>query len=299
MLRVVLEPHGSDMAAVVDRETFILPRSVAPDVEAFAVGDIHGRPDLLRALLDEASREPRRRPRRAIVFLGDLVDRGPDSLGAIDLASGAGTMIGAEDSIALMGNHEAMMRLALDPKTPFEAALDALGNWLNNGGAAAVRQFASFDVSPGGPEELLTVLRVALPERVRRWLESLRTCWRSQDVLFVHAGVNPRVDLDEFLEAPWNAPLAELDEDRHWAWVRWPFLEFEPGAGGFSGLFVVHGHTPNDARRDPSHARQIANYRLNLDAGSGITGRAKMAVFRGDEVKVLTALGPTNRMLQG
>src|SRR5271157_2897954 len=77
------------MAAVVSRETFVLPRAVAPDVEVFAVGDIHGRTDLLRALLDEAAREPKLRQRRAIVFLGDLVDRGPDSLGAIDLAIGA------------------------------------------------------------------------------------------------------------------------------------------------------------------------------------------------------------------
>ena len=50
---------------------------------------------------------------------------------------------------------------------------------------------------------------------------------------------------------------------------------------GFSGLFVVHGHTPNDARRDASHADQIKRFRLNLDAGSGLTGVAKMAIIRG------------------
>ncbi|HYA72704.1 MAG TPA: metallophosphoesterase, partial [Roseiarcus sp.] len=76
------------MSIVVDRHAFVLPRSGAPDVEIFAIGDIHGRADLLAALLEEAAREPRRAPRRAIVFLGDLIDRGPDSLGAIDLAIG-------------------------------------------------------------------------------------------------------------------------------------------------------------------------------------------------------------------
>ncbi len=285
------------MAAVVNRETFALPRAVPPDVEVFAVGDIHGRPDLLQALLDEAAGEPKRRERRAIVFLGDLVDRGADSLGAIELAISAGERIHADEAIALMGNHEAMMRLALDPRTSWEDAIDALAAWLRNGGAAAVRQFADFDAPPDGPEELLTLIRVALPERVRRWLESLRAYWRSQDVLFVHAGVNPNVELDRFLETPWNEPLAELDEDRHWAWVRWPFLEASPGPGGFSGLFVVHGHTPNDAQPNPSHADQIRRFRLNLDAGSGLTGLAKMAVIRGNEATVLTALGPTNRML--
>jgi serine/threonine protein phosphatase 1 len=191
-----------------------------------------------------------------------------------------------------------MMRLALDPKTPFEAALEALENWLRNGGTAVIRQFASFEVAPHGPEELLTLLRVAAPERVRQWLQSLGSHWRCQDVLFVHAGVNPHVDLAAFLAAPWNTPLADLDEERHWAWVRWPFLDFDPGSSGYANLFVVHGHTPNDARRNPLHADQISRFRLNLDAGSGMTGLAKMAVFRGDEAKVLTAVGPTNRMLE-
>ena len=285
------------MAAVVERQTFTLPRAVAPDTEIFAVGDIHGRPDLLHALLDEAAREPHRRERRVLVFLGDLVDRGHDSLGAIDLAMAAGARIGADEQIGLMGNHEAMMRLALDPRTPWEDALEAFENWLRNGGGAVVRQFAAFEFEPGGPEALLTVIRVALPERIRKWLEGLRTHWRSGETLFVHAGVNPAVDLEAFLAVPWNAPLAEIHEDTHWAWVRWPFLEASPGPDGFSGYFVVHGHTPNDARPNPSHREQIQNFRLNLDAGSGRTGYAKMGVFRGDEVKVLTALGPTNAML--
>jgi serine/threonine protein phosphatase 1 len=285
------------MSAVVDRHTFLLPRSVPPDVEIFAIGDLHGRTDLLHSLLDEAALEPRRRERRAIVFLGDLVDRGPDSLGAIDLAVGAAQRLGANESIMLMGNHEAMMRLALDPSTPWDAAIDALETWLSNGGAATIREFAEFGVAPAGPEEFLTILRVACPERVRVWLASLRPYWRSGEVLFVHAGLNPHVDLDAFLALPWNTPLDELDEERHWAWVRWPFLEFMPGPDGWSGLFVVHGHTPNDARPDPSHADQIARFRLNLDAGSGVTGRAKMAVFRGNEAKIVTAVGPTNRMM--
>ena len=285
------------MAAVVDRETFALPRAVAPDVEVFAVGDIHGRSDLLQALLDEAASEPKRRERRVIVFLGDLVDRGPDSLGAIDLTIGAGERIHADDAIALMGNHEAMMRLVLDSRTPGEDAIDALATWLHNGGAATIRQFAGLDAPPDDVEELLAHIRAALPVRVLRWLESLRPHWRSQDLLFVHAGVNPDIALDGFLETPWNEPLAELEEDHHWAWVRWPFLEASPGPGGFSGLFVVHGHTPNDARPKPSHADQIRRFRLNLDAGSGLTGQAKMAVIRGDQATVLTALGPTNRML--
>jgi serine/threonine protein phosphatase 1 len=285
------------MSVIVERQGFSLPLGVSPEAEVFAVGDIHGRSDLLTALIGEAAREPRLRVRRTIVFLGDLVDRGPDSVGAIDLAMAAKARVGADEAVALMGNHEAMMRLALDSETPWEDAIDAFNTWAANGGDRTMAEFVEADASPKDLNDRLTAVRASLPARVRAWLESLQASWRSGDVLFVHAGVNPRVELESFLTAPWNTPLAELDEDRHWAWVRWPFLEHRPRKGGFSGYFVVHGHTPNDARRDPSHADQIAQFRLNLDAGSGLTGVAKMAIIRGRQAEVVAAHGTTNRQL--
>ena len=284
------------MSVVVERHVFSLPLGVSPEAEVFVVGDIHGRSDLLAALIDEAAREPKLRDRRAIVFLGDLVDRGPDSLGAIDLAIGAKARVGADEAVALMGNHEAMMRLALDPQTPWADAIDALDTWIANGGDRTMAEFVETDQAPEDLDALLKTARAALPPRVRAWLESLRASWRSGDTLLVDAGVNPQVELEGFLALPWNTPLARLDEDRHWAWVRWPFLEYRP-LKGFSGFFVVHGHTPNDARRDPSHADQIAGFRLNLDAGSGMTGVAKMAIIRGRQAEVVAARGPTNREL--
>ncbi len=285
------------MSAAAERREFALPFAASADEEIFAVGDIHGRSDLFAALIDEAAREPRRLAKRAIVFLGDLVDRGPDSLGAIDLATGAAARIGADQAIALMGNHEAMMRLALDPATPRDVAIEALETWIANGGDRTLAEFIEADEPPEDLDDLLEAARVSLPERVRIWLESLRVSWRSGDLLFVHAGVNPRFDREEFLAAPWNVPLASLDEERHWAWVRWPFLKHRPGPQGFGGVFVVHGHTPNDARRDASHEDQIAGFRLNLDAGSGLTGIAKMAIIRGRRAEVVTARGPSNREL--
>jgi serine/threonine protein phosphatase 1 len=285
------------MSVVVERQGFSLPLGVSPEAEVFAVGDIHGRSDLLAALIDEAAREPKLRDRRAIVFLGDLVDRGPDSLGAIDLAIGAKARVGADEAVALMGNHEAMMRLALDSETPWDDAIDALDTWIANGGDRTMAEFVKTDEAPEDLDALLKAARAALPQRVHAWLESLRASWRSGDVLFVHAGVNPQVELEAFLAVPWNTPLARLDEDRHWAWVRWPFLQHRPRKGGFSGFFVAHGHTPNDARRDPSHADQIAGFRLNLDAGSGLTGVAKMAIIRGRQAEVVAAHGATNRQL--
>ena len=287
------------MPVVIERHAFSLPLSAADDAEIFAIGDIHGRSDLLAALIDEAAREPRLRAKRAIVFLGDLVDRGPDSLGAIDLAIGAKARLGADEAISLMGNHEALMRLALDSETPPKAAADAFEIWIANGGDRTLAEFVRGNSPRSDRRALIEAARASLPPRVRAWLESLRASWRSGALLFVHAGVNPEIGLDAFLALPWNIPLAELDQDRHWAWVRWPFLGHSPGKAGFDGFLVVHGHTPNDARRDPSHADQIARFRLNLDAGSGMTGLAKMAVIRGREAEVVAARGPANREFMG
>jgi hypothetical protein len=128
------------MSVVVERRGFSLPLGVSPEAEIFAVGDIHGRSDLLVALIDEAAREPKLRDKRTIVFLGDFVDRGSDSLGAIELAMGAKARVGADEAIALMGNHEAMMRLALDPETPWDDAIDAFDTWIANGGDRTLAQ---------------------------------------------------------------------------------------------------------------------------------------------------------------
>ncbi len=270
---------------------------VSPEAEIFAVGDIHGRSDLLAALIDEAAREPKLRDKRTIVFLGDFVDRGSDSLGAIDLAMAAKARVGADEAIALMGNHETMMRLALDPETPWDDAIDAFDTWLGNGGDRTMAEFVKSEQPPEYFDDLLTEARASLPPRIRAWLGSLRASWRSGQVLFVHAGVNPQAELETFLGVPWNIPLAKLDEDFHWAWVRRPFLEHRPGADGFGGFFVVHGHTPNDARRAASHADQIFGFRLNLDAGSAMTGVAKMAIIRDRYAEVVSARGTTRRGL--
>jgi len=271
------------------RESLSLPRSVEPDVEIFAIGDIHGRSDLLEALLEAASREPRLAPRRRLVFLGDIVDRGPDNLGAIRLALRAAETIGADDVVNLMGNHETMMRMALDPATARFEAHEAFQSWLNNGGGRVVAEILHTDRPPADPDELRNAVRHALPLEVERWLETLVPHVRSGDVLFVHAGLNPRIPLRDMLATPWNMPLGAVAPDAHWAWVRRPFLEHQPGPDGWSGFFVVHGHSPNDSRYTTSAAAQVRRFRLNLDGGSAVTGVAKMGILRGAFAEVVTA----------
>jgi serine/threonine protein phosphatase 1 len=286
------------MALSLRREIFALPRAPADGVEILAIGDIHGRADLFEALLEAGGREPKRAARRVLVLTGDLVDRGPENLATLDLAREAGGRVGADEFAALMGNHEAMMRLSLDADVDFATGLDAFGPWLRNGGSEVVREFASTTSdAPLSPDQWLERARAALPGDIANWLRSLAPSWRSGGLLFVHAGVNPNLELEAFLAQPWNIPLRSLDQDRHWSWVREPFLRHKPGRDGFSSYFVVHGHTPRDAGIAPRHADQIARYRLNIDGGSGFTGEVKMALFVGASAQVITVSGPTNAEL--
>jgi serine/threonine protein phosphatase 1 len=280
------------LSIVLERQAFTLPRAGADGVEIVAIGDVHGRSDLLAALLDAAALEPRRAKRRVIVLLGDLIDRGPDSLGTIDLAIDAARRAGADEAIGLMGNHEMMMRLAIDPATPQRDAIKALEIWLLNGGAFTIAEIVRGAEPPADMAALLQRLRGALPERVEAWLTGLRPHWRSGDLLFVHAGVNPSIELETFLAAPWNTPLDALEGSKHWAWVRWPFIDAEPGPEGFGGAFVVHGHTPGDLTPGATHADQVRRFRLNLDAGSVKTGVVEMAILRGASAEVVRAEGP-------
>jgi serine/threonine protein phosphatase 1 len=285
------------MTPALQREIFDLPREPAADTEIFAIGDIHGRPDLLEALIAAAEGEERRALRRELVFLGDLVDRGPDTLGAIGLAIDAREYLGADEVHFLMGNHEAMMRMALEPATPRWQADEALANWGRNGGWQTLAEMAPDIVDEDDASDLLELARSKTPKFVSAWLASLISHVRSGGLMFVHAGVNPEWALDTFLATPWNTPLSEIDESNHWTWVREPFLSATPGPQGFSGFFVVHGHSPCDLGFTRGHAEQIGRFRLNLDGGSGHTGKAKLAIFRGRKVEVLTVSGPTNREL--
>ena len=113
--------------------------------------------------------------------------------------------------------------------------------------------------------------------------------YASGGILFVHAGLNPRANLDGFLGTPMNASFgrAAFDPDLHWAGVRGPFLRHAPNAAeGHHGFFVVHGHSPRGREDQATDDWAVAHSRLNLDAGSAITGRARMAVIRGREITV-------------
>jgi serine/threonine protein phosphatase 1 len=191
----------------------------------YAVGDIHGRLDLLRDLLQLIENDAHARShatRRTLVFLGDYVDRGPDSSGVVtDLIA---RPFAGFDTHFLKGNHEAILLNFLgDPLH--------LDHWLMNGGQATMDSYGvdtlALADARARPEEWRKAFAAALPEAHLRFFRTLHLSVTIGDYLFVHAGVRPGV------------PLAAQSED-DLVWIRSPFLDH---AGSF-GKIVVHGHTP-------------------------------------------------------
>ncbi len=264
-------------AALIGEARYTLAQTTAAGDEVLAIGDIHGRVDLLDTLLAHAAALPPR-GRRVLVFTGDLIDRGAHGLAALRLAAAAGARVGAAETVALMGNHEQMLRCAL-VGVPARR-LHAYALWVSNGGDALLREVLGEDWK-----------RYHSPERLRSamgesfdLLGNMRSHWRSGAMLFVHAGVSPTMPLDTFLAAPWDVDFNTLREEEHWAWIRKPFLE----VGAHGGFFVVHGHTPID-NAERIGPETVARDRLNLDLGSTRTGMARMARFVGHEVTVYDA----------
>jgi len=172
-----------------------------------------------------------------MVYLGDYVDRGPDSRAAIDRV-----MRGIEDfeSVCLMGNHEAMMLDCLQRPGSL-----CWAGWLSNGGGDTL---ASFGIAPAFDGEDPERLKAALgPERLT-WLRALRLSWHANGYLFVHAGIRPGVPLD-----------AQDPDDL--LWIRDDFL----CSTADHGVTVVHGHTPVQAPARRSN-------RIALDTGAVFSG---------------------------
>ncbi len=221
--------------------------SDAPPRRVYAVGDVHGRRDLLLRLYDLILADLARDPVPAwLVHLGDYVDRGPDSHGVIEALCHAPLPL-----VALEGNHEQLMRRAGE-------SVSALHGWLLNGGDAAL---ASYGVDPhrgDDPATLMARLRAALPPAHEVLLSSLLPSWRWAGYFFAHAGVRPGVALE-----------AQAREDL--LWIRQPFLEDTRD----HGAVVVHGHTIRPAP-------VVRANRIGLDTGAYRSGRLTAAVLEPD-----------------
>ena len=217
-------------------------RFTNPSVRIAAIGDLHGRLDLLNLLqpdLDRAATDPDRR--LIEVYLGDYIDRGPSSRQVIDYMIRRKSLKD-RDAVFLRGNHEQMLLVALEDDQKFR-------QWVRYGGDATMM---SYGVSPAGigPQcsELRKAFRAAIPPSHLEFFKNLQNIYSEGGFVFVHAGVRPGIPLDQ-----------QNEDDM--LWIREPFLN---SIARF-GATVVHGHTPTTKL-------SLRPNRIGVDTGAYQTG---------------------------
>jgi serine/threonine protein phosphatase 1 len=234
--------------------------AVPPDLRLYAIGDVHGRSDLLRELhgIIAAAAAAAPEPRRRLVYLGDYVDRGPDSPGVLDLL--AEPPLDGFERVCLRGNHEDAMIRFLD------GDLSVAATWLGFGGAETLRSYglAAPDAADVyGLMQTQRQLAAVLPPAHHRLLHGLACSHTEGAFLFAHAGVRPEVPL--------------VDQSAHdLMWIRAPFLN---SAADF-GKIVVHGHSI--VPQPEFHPNRIA-----IDTGAYATGRLTCLVIGCDGLSLL------------
>jgi serine/threonine protein phosphatase 1 len=234
----------------LDRRAKDAHPELPPGYVVYAVGDIHGCSRLLGEAFEKIDADIAvRRPERAVhVFLGDYIDRGPDSFGVMEALAARAQ---SHTAVLLGGNHEAMLgRFLGEPATlPAFVQLGGLSTLLSYG----VKPSGSLDEHAGA--SLAADFKAALPPAHREVLSSLRYTFTLGDYLFVHAGVRPNVPLSE------QSPHDLL-------WIRDDFLLCEEAFE----KFVVHGHTPV---LEPD----LRFNRANIDTGAFATGKLTTLVI--------------------
>jgi serine/threonine protein phosphatase 1 len=236
------------------------PPAVPDGVVVFAFGDVHGRVDLLRALLtrilapDEAGGD-----RPVVIGLGDYIDRGPASSEVLELLvdlAGVSTL----ETHFLRGNHDqTLLDFLREPMTG--------PAWCEFGGREAMMSYGVRPPAGRATPEAWTAARdalaAALPAEHLAWLNALKTHVEIGDYFFAHAGARP------------GTPLA-LQSDQDLMWIREPFLS-DPRP--FEKV-VVHGHSAGEL----IHADRR---RINVDTGAYATGQLTAVRLQGTDQSFL------------
>ena len=234
------------------------PRAPAGE-RIYAVGDVHGRADLLLALLCRIDADLSARPigDAVQVFLGDYIDRGPDSRRVIDLLIDRQRQ---HKVLCLKGNHELYAIQALNEPS-------VMSEWLKMGGIATLLSYGVRPPTNDGDlraqREAAAAFHRALPESHHHFLLHLAPSFSYGDYFFAHAGVRPDVSLQHQYEG-------DL------LWIRDDFLLHEEDFG----KVVVHGHTP-------APEPDIRTNRINIDTGAYATGRLTCLVLENDQMRFL------------
>ena len=232
-----------------------------PGARAYAVGDVHGCLDQLNRLIEGIEADLAQRPVKEafLIFVGDLIDRGPDSRGVIERLR-TYERPGVKP-IFLTGNHEEYFLRVL------RAERGVLDNWLDYGGKQCAESYGiSGDQLVALPEDqAVQLLRGKVPPEHVRFLKSFHDTFRFGDYLFVHAGIRPGLPLEQQTRADLR-------------WIREPFLTDH----GDHGFVVVHGHTIVEG------VQELSN-RIGIDTGAYRTGVLTALVVDGAERRFLSA----------
>jgi Calcineurin-like phosphoesterase len=245
------------------------------DETVFVIGDVHGCHAQLAALLERFSALATNRAAR-LIFLGDLICRGPSSLAALALWASPSLDARFTQVNRLSGNHEQLLMLGVGGN---QAACD---KWMTMDGRTFVDELRR----KTGRNDALTrdLLLQAAGQTVVDRLDHLESHVWLGNTIFVHGGLDPSTDPATHLAAP----RTEISPT-HWAWINEPFLKWR---GGFNGLMVVHGHTP------PARHRAMSGYpdphvfqhdRLSLDGGSSVTGIVAAAQIENGRYRLFMA----------
>lgn len=246
------------------------PNAALPEGQRiFAVGDIHGcisELDELLAKIDaiiSGDKTTAGTVDNTLIFLGDYVDRGPDSKAVIDRLLGVSKTYG--QVIFLKGNHEAAMLDFLDHP-------DDMFQWLDWGGEATLASYGVDNVLGRAPEDLAAELRENLPASHEEFLRNLTLLHQAGDYIFVHAGLRPGVALDE-----------QQEEDL--LWIRGAF--HNTAAKDRPAQTIVHGHQPLRKPLD-------AGWRVDVDTGACWSGVLTALMIEGSERRFVSTTGTEN-----
>lgn len=227
----------------------------AQGYRAYVIGDVHGRLDLLKDLLAKIHAELDRHPaaRCLLVFVGDLIDRGPNSAQVIERLRTYNRP--GVQTVFLLGNHEEVLLRILRG----EAELITKWRWF--GGSECLQSYGvNPDVVAGSSdEEALAIVRAAIPRSHVQFIESFVDSCRFGDYLFVHAGIRPGIEFDQQAQSDLR-------------WIREPFLNDDTE----HGFVVVHGHTISNA------VEQRPN-RIGIDTGAYRTGVLSALAIEGSD----------------
>ncbi len=226
---------------------------------AYAVGDIHGRLDLLDQLLATIEQDVERRPSRKtlLIFLGDLIDRGPDSKGVVErLRTYRHERL---RPYFLAGNHEeVLLRLLAGER-------GILDSWLKYGGAECLKSYGRDPATLAGHSErtALAMVKDAIPSEHARFIGGMADTLTLGDYLFVHAGIRPDVDLS-------------LQSQADLRWIRSPFLDHQED----HGFVVVHGHTISNGidERPNRIGIDTGAYRTGILTALGLEGKERWTI---------------------